>query len=287
MSNRHVSLFFAGVSLLAVAALSTGRKAAWAAGTTTCGDGIAATVGDDADCTVAPGLIPTTVTFSSNPQKILILNGAAPSGNVTNLTNGQGVVTVQGTVTSAAKFGNSLFPGHYLQSQTVNDGATFNLGHELSAVTVTVGQGVSGALSQSAGFINASDLILSSGATLTQSGSGVIQAGAITLGNNAFLTLKNQSSGTINGAEAGQGELTFTGNFDTEVDAALGSTKSLASITVADTGNLTLDQNASATTFTVGQGTSGTVTQSAGTLSANTLVVDANGSFIQSGSGVV
>jgi outer membrane autotransporter protein len=107
----------------------------------------------------------------------------------------------------------------------------------------------------------------------------------MTIGSGGSLSLRNQGSGTIDGSGVGLGSLTFTGNYNT--DAAIGGTNSLASIMVADGVNLTLDQNASTTSFIVGQGTSGTVSHSAGIITATTLAVGAGGSFTQSGTGVV
>ena len=212
----------------------------------------------------------------------LILNGAAPSDAVTNTTDGEGIVTVQATVTSAAAFGVATTGD--LLSLTVNDAATFNLGHNLAATTVTVGTGATGIVNQSAGTITATTLVIAAGGTLTQSGSGVINATNTTIATGGTLTVVNQGTGAIDGAAGGQGALVFAGDYDT--DAALGAT-SLASITVNDTFTLTLDQSAGATTFTVGTGTSGIVNQSAGTITATTLVIAAGGTLTQSGGGVI
>ena len=228
------------------------------------------------------GLIPTTVVFSTTPVSTLILNGAAPSDAVTNTTDGEGIVTVQATVTSAAAFGVATTGD--LLSLTVNDAATFNLGHNLAATTVTVGTGATGIVNQSAGTITATTLVIAAGGTLTQSGSGVINATNTTIATGGTRTVVNQGTGAIDGAAGGQGALVFAGDYDT--DAALGTT-SLASITVNDTFTLTLDQSAGATTFTVGEGTSGIVNQSAGTITATTLVIAAGGTLTQSGSGVI
>ena len=228
------------------------------------------------------GLIPTTVVFSTTPVSTLILNGAAPSDAVTNTTDGEGIVTVQATVTSAAAFGVATTGD--LLSLTVNDAATFNLGHNLAATTVTVGTGATGIVNQSAGTITATTLVIAAGGTLTQSGSGVINATNTTIATGGTLTVVNQGTGAIDGAAGGQGALVFVGDYDT--DAALGAT-SLASITVNDTFTLTLDQSAGATTFTVGTGTSGIVNQSAGTITATTLVIAAGGTLTQSGGGVI
>ena len=203
------------------------------------------------------------------------------SGTIDGAAAGQGTLTFTGNYNTDQAIGGT----NKLASMTVNDGVTLTLDQNASATTVNVGQGSSGVINQSAGTLSATTLAIKAGGSVTQSGSGVINASATTLGSGASLTLANQGSGTIDGAAAGQGTLTFTGNYNT--DQAIGGTNKLASMTVNDGVTLTLDQNASATTVNVGQGSSGVINQSAGTLSATTLAIKAGGSVTQSGSGVI
>ena len=130
--------------------------------------------------------------------------------------------------------------------------------------SITIGDGASGELDQTAGTITTTTLTINDGGIYNQTGTGVLNGGTITLGTGATLTLMNQGTGVIDGAAAGQGDLVFAGTYNTE--AAIGATNSLNSITVNDGATLTLDQNANATTVTVGQGVSGILNQSAGTV---------------------
>lgn len=125
-------------------------------------------------------------------------------------------------------------------------------------------------------------MVIGAADTFTQSSTGVINANT-TIATGGTLTVVNQGTGTIQGAGAGQGALVFGGNYNT--DAVLGGT-SLASITVNDGVTLTLDQAASATTFNVGEGTSGIVNHSLGTLTATTLAIKSGAIFNQSGGAI-
>ncbi len=244
---------------------------------TVCNNGAPATI-DAGNCTVQAGTIPTTVNFETGTAGILRLNGAAPTDATTNTTINEGTVMVIGSTSSASTFG--VGGGGSLLSFQVSDGVTFGLGHDLAALTVAVGGMASAALNQTAGTLTATNLNITQGSTFTQSGTGVANATAITIDSGSTLTLVNQGTGTIDGAGgAGNGILVFNGDYNT--DAAIGGTNSLASITVNDGKTLTLDQNASATTFHA----NGTTNQSAGTLAATTLNVGAGDTFTQTGMG--
>jgi len=273
----------ASVSVIAVASYLAVSDAH--AAVTSCVNLGASTIGTG-NCTVAAGAIPTTISFDAGATGSLILNAAVPTAAVTNTTDGEGAVNVTGGATSAAAFGVATTGD--LLSFTVSDGVTFALGHNLAAITTTVGAGTSGVLNQSAGTLTATTLAISAGGTLTQSGAGVINATNVTIGNGGALTLITQNTAgtvTIDGASAGQGALTFGAAYNT--DAAIGAT-SLASVTVNDAVTLTLDQNLSATTVTVGSAAgTGVINQSAGTLTATTLVIGAADTFTQSGTGVI
>lgn len=215
MCQWHARLFTSAAILALALALPAPEAAA-----TTCSDGAAATI-DSGNCTVQTGNVPTTVTFSAGATGQLILNGAAPTGLVSNTTGGQGaVVVVQGTVTMNADFGTGL--SHYLQSLNIDDGATLNAGHGIKATTVTVGQGNSGVLNQTGQAIAADYLVLKAGSALNQTGGGTLEVGNTTIGSGATLTLRNQGSGFIDGAANGQGTLIFAHDYTT--DEALGST---------------------------------------------------------------
>jgi len=113
----------------------------------------------------------------------------------------------------------------------------------------------------------------------------VLNATHVSIATGGTLTLMNQGTGNIDGAAAGQGALVFAGNYDT--DAALGGTTSLASLMVDDGVTLTLDQDAEATSVTVGQGASGIINHSAGTVAAATLNVSSGATYNQSGTAAI
>jgi outer membrane autotransporter protein len=272
MCSWHARLASSAAALVLALGLPAREAAA-----TTCTDGAAATI-DTGNCTVQTGTVPTTVTFSAGATGQLILNGAAPSGLVSNATAGQGAVVVQGSVTMTADFGSGL--SHYLQSLSINDGATLNAGHNIKATTVTVGQGSGGVLNQTGQAIAADYLVLRAGATLNQTG-GTLEVGNTTIGSGATLTLRNQGTGFIDGAANGQGTLIFAHDYTT--DEALGSTASLNTITVNSGSILTLQKNANATNINV----NGTLNQSAGTLTATTLALGSSATYTQTGSGVI
>lgn len=272
-----------GVSVFALAALSTFGNEAYAncvvsAAAVSTQAGTAETV-DTTACEVNATATPSTITFLNGGTGLLTLTGNAPSGTILNTTSGEGSIAIVGIVSSANTIG--VGGGGTLLAVTVNDGVIFNLGHSLTSTTVTVGQGTSGILNQDAGTLTATTLTIAAGGTLTQSGTGVANATNVTIATGGTLTLANQNTAgtvTIDGAGAGQGALVFAGNYNT--DAVIGVT-SLASTTVNDGVTLTLDQNLSATTVTVGTGASGIVNQTAGTLTATTLAIDVGGAFTQ------
>ncbi len=218
----------------------------------------------------------TTVLFQGSPsitQDPLILKNNAPSGAVTTDTNNRGTVQVEtGTTTSANTFGvGGAGPIILLQVGQSTGTSTFNLGHDLNTANLGLGGGSTeiGILNQSAGTITTPIFTIVTNSSFTQSGSGILNVGAGGillgfLGPGATLTLVNQGTGTINGINATEGALIFAGDYNT--DATIGGVQPLASITVNDGQTLTLDQNASATTFTVGQGTTGILNHSAGTV---------------------
>jgi fibronectin-binding autotransporter adhesin len=204
----------------------------------------------------------------------LLLKGVSPSGAVTNQTDGEGKVTidVSTTVNSQNSFGVAG-TGDLAVIKVFNN-AIFNLGHDAAATDVRVV--ATGTLNQSAGTITTTELQVGntgvSAATFTQSGTGVVNATNIDIAAISQLTLLNQGSGTINGLATNNGSLIFAGNYDT--DSAIGGSRRLRTITVKDGVTLTLDQNASATTFNIGEGASGIVNHSAGTLTSTNLNIN-------------
>ena len=164
--------------------------------------------------------------------------------------------------------------------------------------SVTIGEGLSGELVQKSGTLTTGPVILDAGAVFSQSvlvpdgeggfdetGTGILNASTITLGDGATLTLVNQGSGAIDGANAGEGDVVFVGEYDT--DSAIGATNAINSILVKDEATLALDQDADVTTVTVGEDISGVLNQSAGTLTADTVTINPGGTFTQSGTGVL
>ncbi|MES2386027.1 MAG: autotransporter domain-containing protein [Pseudomonadota bacterium] len=227
------------------------------------------------------GSIRATLGITLGNNATLTLRSSETGGTINGIADGQGTLIIDHEFTSEYALGGT----HRLHTITVNSGATLSLIESSpntgNATADTVN--VNGTLNQSAGTLTATTLALGNNASVTQTGSGVINA-ATTLGSGATLSLRNQGSGAINGAADGQGTLSFTGSYNT--DAAIGATHGLAAINVNDGVTLTLDQNASATSVTVGQGASGIVNQSAGTLSATTLAINAGGTYTQSGGSI-
>ena len=228
------------------------------------------------------GSIRATLGITLGNNATLTLRSSETGGTINGIADGQGTLIIDHEFTSEYALGGT----HRLHTITVNSGATLSLIESSpntgNATADTVN--VNGTLNQSAGTLTATTLALGNNASVTQTGSGVINA-ATTLGSGATLSLRNQGSGAINGAADGQGTLSFTGSYNT--DAAIGATHGLAAINVNNGVTLTLDQNASATSVTVGQGASGIVNQSAGTLSATTLAINAGGTYTQTGTGVI
>jgi len=218
----------------------------------------------------------TNTTIATGGALTLVNHG---TGAIDGAGAGQGALTIAGNYNTDAALGAT----NSLASITVNDGVTLTLDQNARATTVNVGQGASGVVNQSAGTLTATTLAIKAGGTFAQSGTGVINATNTTIATGGALTLAGQGTGTINGAGAGQGALTFAGNYNT--DSALGGANALASITVNDGVTLTLDQNASAATVNVGQGASGAVTHSTGTLTATTLAIKSGAIFNQTGAG--
>ncbi len=84
-------------------------------------------------------------------------------------------------MTSANTFGVATTGD--LLSLLVKNGATFNLGHNLAALTVTVGEGgIFTRINQSAGTVTATNLDISAGGTYTQLGTGVLNTTNTTIG---------------------------------------------------------------------------------------------------------
>ncbi len=177
-------------------------------------------------------------------------------GNGATLTlNNQGTGLIQGT---ADNQGALVFSGNYntdaalgtaantLASVTVNDGQTLTLDQNADVTTFNN----NGTVNQSAGTANMTTLNIDAGDTFTQSGTGAVNATNINLGNASTLIVNNQGTGAIQGTADGDGDLVFSGNYNT--DAALGtSANSLASITVNAGQTLTLDQASDAISLAI------------------------------------
>jgi len=176
------------------------------------------------------------------------------SGATLTLKN-QGSGQIQG---GADDRGNLIFSGNYntdaalgistntLASVTVNTGQVLTLDQNADVLTFNN----NGTVNQSAGTANITTLNIDAGDTFTQSGTGVVNATNINLGNASTLIVNNQGSGAIQGTVDGDGDLVFSGNYNT--DAALGtSANSLASITVNAGQTLTLDQASDAISLAI------------------------------------
>jgi len=219
------------------------------------------------------GVLNTTTTNLGNGATLTLLNQG--TGIIQGVADGQGNVIFSGSYNTDAALG---IPNKALASVTVNVGQVLTLDQNSDVTTFNN----NGTVNQSAGTLTAATLNIGDNDTYTQTGTGVLNTTTTNVGNGATLTLLNQGTGIIRGAADGQGDVVFSGSYNT--DAALGeSLRTLASITVNAGQVLSLDQNSDVTTFN----NNGTVNQSAGTLAATTLNIGDNDTYTQTGTGVL
>jgi len=136
----------------------------------------------------------------------------------------------------------------------INNGATVNLGENIAADTINIGDGVSGSLKSNGNSISADDINIFAGATFD-------------------FDLNSAISGEINGAVAGVGKVQFSDSKSGYTQSqSLGSNNKLAEILISNETAIILD-NASlnADTISIGEGgTTGTIapvlTQNSGTV---------------------
>jgi uncharacterized protein with beta-barrel porin domain len=219
------------------------------------------------------GVLNTTTTNLGNGATLTLLNQG--TGIIQGAADGQGDVIFSGSYNTDAALG---IPNKALASVTVNVGQVLTLDQNSDVTTFNN----NGTVNQSAGTLTAATLNIGDNDTFTQTGTGVVNSTTTNVGNGATLTLLNQGTGIIRGAADGQGDVVFSGSYNT--DAALGeSLRTLASITVNAGQVLSLDQDGDVTTFN----NNGTVNQSAGTLAATTLNIGDNDTYTQTGTGVL
>ena len=219
------------------------------------------------------GVLNTTTTNLGNGATLTLLNQG--TGIIQGAADGQGDVIFSGSYNTDAALG---IPNKALASVTINVGQVLTLDQNSDVTTFNN----NGTVNQSAGTLTAATLNIGDNDTYTQTGTGVLNTTTTNVGNGATLTLLNQGTGIIRGAADGQGDVVFSGSYNT--DAALGeSLRTLASITVNAGQILSLDQDGDVTTLN----NNGTVNQSAGTLTATTLNIGDNDTYTQTGTGVL
>jgi len=235
------------------------------------------------------GSITGNITLNGATANTFLLNGATVNGNI---DLGDGAANSV-TLTKGSILG-SLDIGANTTAVSINtggsDSVTVTTFDSLNATVNMTGAGTfnsttfdnNSTVNQSAGIANITTLNIGANDTYTQTGTGVLNTTTTNVGNGATLTLKNQGTGTIQGAADGFGDVIFSGSYNT--DAALGiPNNALASITVDAGQVLSLDQNSEVTTFN----NNGTVNQTAGTLTATTLNIGDNDTYTQTGTGVL
>jgi outer membrane autotransporter protein len=241
-----------------------------------------------------------TVTGASTIDNSLTVNVTAAVPIVAGTTytiidSGSGTTDAVGLVTddSAGFFFTAdltdgdlvLTANTFVGDLVINDDEILNSASDSEFLSVTIGGGISGILNHSGGTLITDSVIINAAGTYTQSATGILNATNTTIGDGGTMTLVNQGAGAIDGAAAQEGDLIFAGDYDT--DSAIGDTNSLSSVTVNDGATLTVDQNLEANAVNVGQGTSGVLNQSAGTLATATLTINNGGTYTQSGTGVI
>ena len=232
----------------------SGTMAITNAGTSTITGAIDLGTGASSSLGISGGTITGAVTLGDTGQVLTITGGqidGAIAGTAAN--KGQLVVNTSGTYTSNGNISN-------LTSATVSTGATLDLtGHNntLAAGTIT----------------------LAGTGTLKVGNGNVTSATATTIGSGGKLQISGTGtySGTIDGNIAGNG--TFKLSHDYTSVANIGTLAKLAAVTVDDSVTLTNAYDLKATTITVGGGTSGILTQTAGTVAATTLSLGSGSTY--------
>lgn len=282
---------------IAIVLVFVTSEVAWA---TSCNNGVAAII-DTANCTVQAGTVPTTVTFAAAPTGQLLLSGASPTGAINATTAGQGNITA--TASTVLNGGATIGTTAAVGTITVNSGVTLDASavSTINAGTVMVGAGggngvltlgnttvtVSGRLDGAGGAGNTIlvtgnatidgivgsvagiDTHVDDGASLTVNGSEFRSTATLGSGSGAYGTLilegNNLFIGAINGNTAGRGALVIDGTV--LADSNIGSTNSLASVSIGNGASLTLNNTTLAAT-NVWIGSAGTLNVGSGAVTA-------------------
>ncbi len=176
------------------------------------------------------------------------------SGATINYGGGDIVGSVKGagtfifTASDTTKFDiiesvNDLSQTEKLSEIKINNSATINLGNNIAAETITIGEGSSGILKSKGYSISADNINIAQGATLD-------------------FDINSTISGNINGAIDGSGTVQFSNSNDSYLlENSLGATRKLSQITISNETALNINSNIAlnADTINIGEGSSGGV----------------------------
>ena len=199
----------------------------------------------------------------------------------------------------------------------VKDGATFNVGADVSAETFTVGEGASGTLNVGGNTVTftvagdafvmnanstfqttinsptaneAGKLIVTGSATIDAGSKVNVNASEVALVNSTTYAIVTSNSGTgtsvvINDVSDDNLGFDFTATF-TDGDLVV-TANTVTDLVVKDGETLPGKIDFTFDSVTVGEGSSGVLNQSAGTITSPTVAIAAGGTFTQSGTGVL
>jgi len=243
-------------------------------GTLDIADGVAVN-GDSAFTQTDTGVL-NTPTITIGDSGVVTLQNQNTEGTIAidGATDGVGELVFTGEWDTDAAIGGTSS----LAKVTVTDTGALTLDENLDATTILV----EGTVTQTAGTLTAGSntLIVAAGASFTQSADGVLNSPTVVIGDLGTVTLVNQNTeGTVafDGANAGEGLLVFGGDWD--LDAAIGATASLDTVTVNEGATLTIDQVVNATNLSI----AGAVTKaSADAITANTVIADGASMLVSS-----
>lgn len=227
--------------------------------------------------------IKATSIVLNGSTSVLTLGTGAATGTITATTAGTGTVNFNGSQTNKSNIGSSTGIG----AVNIANGATLTQDADLRATKVVVGGGASGALVVSSGRTVTGAVDIKAGASVTASNTATI-AGAVTIGSGSTLSASNVAAitGLINGVTAGSGTLALTSTNSQTTNNAIGGTTGLAAVTTSDGSKVTFAHNVTATKVTIGGGTDGTATQTAGLITGNVAIAEGATLVIAGGSGV-
>lgn len=200
---------------------------------------------------------------TSTAGATLTLGTGAVTGAIDSKSAGTGTLNFGGSQTNAATIGGTSG----LAAINVANGATVVMNADATATTTKVGSGASGVLTLNAGKTITGAVNINDGGTFNQQTTGIV-------------------TGAVNGVAANKGTYNIKTSGTFTSNNAIGATTGLAAFTTGDDVTANLGHNIKATNVTIGGGTNGTATQTAGTITGNLLIAQGATFTINGGSGV-